>query len=516
MSGYDRASPEKTKDLSRLVDEHWARGRADDAIREAWNAYRLDPRNTETKVTLASLAGEFPARIAPEMKADILQLLQDQDIAPEYISVAGWFLLAREAWWNAALNDAECEALAARLDGDELGLALLRETPVHYRDAERVLTRVRRWLLSTRRWPSYPNLLDALTVQAGLNGGAWPFDDAERDILSQTSTHPMVPAYLPLRDAAPASRTAEFTDPLTRAVAQDYESWPYPSWRRIMNAQAKRRLPDEIKALDPGGPDCLPVNAKILIAGCGTGSEAAQVALKYPEAAITAIDLSEASLAYARQRWAALGLRDVRFLRLDLHNVSELNERFDAIFSSGVLHHLPDPERGWAKLAAVLRAGGVMRIMLYSRAAHRWIAQAKAQIRDLAASPIDDDVLRAVRQRFLDRPNDPLALQVANFSPFATLGGTHDLLLHRQDDTFDVPRIARALERLRLRLLSFVLPNPDSRARYDAMFPQDPMHRNVQSLTIFERHDPSVFISQYDFWCRSDAFWFGSGGGTRR
>jgi hypothetical protein len=78
-----------------------------------------------------------------------------------------------------------------------------------------------------------------------------------------------------------------------------------------------------------------------------------------------------------------------------------------------------------------------------------------------------------------------------------------------------IPRIARALERLRLRLISFVLPMPDIRARYDAMFPADRTHRSLQSWAMFERREPTAFISQYIFWCRSDAFWLQSGGVAR-
>lgn len=504
------------KDLCLLAQGHWAAGRPDAAIREALTAYRLEPQITEAKVLLAALAGEFPGRIAPEMRSDMLELLQDKDVAPEYISLAGWLLLMRDTSWNAAANDAECNGLSARLDGDELSLALLRETPVFHRQAERVLTRIRRWLLVSGQWRQYRGLVDALTLQASLNGGAWPFSEAERELLEQEPQLPIVAAYLPLRAATPAPSVAEFADPITRAVAEGYERWPYPAWRRIMAIDTKQRLPDQIRALDPGGPDCLPVPAKILIAGCGTGSEAAQVALEYPDAVVTAIDLSETSLNYARQQCGALGLNGIRFLKLDLHDVSALKEQFDAIFCSGVLHHLPDPERGWAQLAAVLRAGGVMRIMLYSRIARLWVAHARMHIQDLAVQPVNDDVLRLVRQRFMDRSDDQLTWQVTNSSAFATLSGTHDLLLHPQEDAFDIPRIVRALDRLRLRLLSFVLPTPGASAHYDAMFPHDPMHRNVQSWAIFERSDPLAFLSQYTFWCRSHAFWFGGGGEPRR
>jgi hypothetical protein len=87
-------------------------------------------------------------------------------------------------------------------------------------------------------------------------------------------------------------------------------------------------------------------------------------------------------------------------------------------------------------------------------------------------------------------------------------------LLHWREDPFDIPRIARALERLRLRLVSFVLPASDLRARYDAMFPSDRMRRNVESWAMFERHELTDFISI--FWCCSDAFWLRSDGGVSR
>ena len=198
-------------------------------------------------------------------------------------------------------------------------------------------------------------------------------------------------------------------------------------------------------------------------------------------------------------------MRAIRFLHLDLHRVADLQEQFDAIFCSGVLHHLPDPERGWTALTATLRPGGAMRIMLYSAVARAWLANARAAIRDLIAEPVDDDTLRRVRQRFLDRPGDPLARKVVSCSPFATLAGTHDLLLHRREDCFDVPRISRALARLRLRLLSFAISTPQMQARYDAMFPNDRLHRSIENWHLFERQNPDAFMSQYAFWCRKDA-----------
>ena len=494
----------ETERLFQRAREHWAGGRSGPALREAFAAHHLDPQNLSAKLLLAALVAEFPAAVAPEMRADLLALIRDEDVAPEYIGGAGWLLLMRDRSWTPAVTEAECARLAPWLQDNELGAALLSEAPVGNCEAERVLTRLRRWLLLSGAWQQYPHLVNALVAQAGLNGGAWPFSDAERETLKQAPAHPMRPAYLPRSDPEP-TQTGDFDNPVTSAVAEGYERWPYPAWRRKMAIETQKRLPDEIRALDPGSPQTLPVRAKVLVAGCGTGSETAQIAREYPDCILTAIDVSQTSLDYARRQCAAIGLQTIRFLHLDLHKVAELQEQFDVIFCSGVLHHLPDPEQGWAALVAVLRPGGVMRVMLYSALARRKLADARALIADLAAEPLSDDLLRRARQRFLDRPGDPIAKPIVTASPFSTLAGTYDMLLHRREDCFDVPRISRALVRLKLRLLRFVIGTPDLNARYDKMFPNDASHRSIENWHIFERQNPDAFIAQYAFWCRKDA-----------
>jgi hypothetical protein len=84
---------------------------------------------------------------------------------------------------------------------------------------------------------------------------------------------------------------------------------------------------------------------------------------------------------------------------------------------------------------------------------------------------------------------------------FSTLAGTHDLLLHRHEDPFNLPRIERALDGAGMRLLSYDMPSPVIAARYDAMFPGDPAHRDVKSLMRFEVSEPAVSASHYRFWC---------------
>ena len=489
---------EKLLYLLNLSQSHWTAGRIEAAIDEAWKAYDLDPQNLDSKVWIARLLRHYPASITADKRAAVLRLVQDQQVDPRYVALAGWRLILGEAVWEAATRKEDFETLAESLDGDELAQALLREAPVDSHGAERELVKIRRWLLISGVWQRYCSLLNALVAQAALNGGAWPFDETEGALLDRASELPIFAAYLPVRDLAPAAHS-DISHPLGRAVAADYERWPYPDWKRVM-ARRGGALPDFVRRLDPGGPDCIPLDAKMLIAGCGTGKEAAMAALNYPNAIVTGIDVSEASLRYARERCAACGIRDIRFLRLDLHRISELHEQFDIIQCSGVLHHLPDPERAWEALASVLRPGGVMEIMVYSRIARTALEAERMLIRGiLTPGPIDDDTLRQLRHVLRDQPNSILARS----SDFSTLAGTYDIVFHRQVDAFDVPRISRVLDRFGLRLISFALPTPDTDRRYNVMFPHDPMHRDVEAWAKFEESNPRVFSGMYRFWCRS-------------
>jgi len=498
----EASSPGRTSDdLRRRARECWSQDRPQDALDAAWAAFDLAPDDCATKAFLAELLQHYPAQLQADRRAAYLRLLTDQKVEPNLIGTAGWHLLLRSHRLAENAADVALEALIKYLERDELALTLLRESPICFAAAERLLSRLRRWLLLSARWRLFPEMVTALKAQASLNGGAWPFDEFERARLAEEEGSLMIAAYLPVRAVKASTSAVDTADPVTRAVTAQYEGWPYPAWTRITVGN-KRRLPDVIQAMDPELAKALPVEANMLIAGCGTGRQAASVALHYPDATVTAIDVSKTSLNYARRQCAALGIANVRFIKLDLHNVAALNQRFHAIHCTGVLHHLPDPERGLKILADVLHPGGVMHIMVYNRHQRLMINGARAfLISDLLQEPVSDDLLRRVRQRFLERPENPAAVYVVRSRDFATLAGAHDLLLHRHEDPFDIKRIERALDRVGMRLLSFDMPLPPVAARYDGMFPNDPKHVDIKSWARFELSDPSTFPGHYRFWC---------------
>jgi SAM-dependent methyltransferase len=103
---------------------------------------------------------------------------------------------------------------------------------------------------------------------------------------------------------------------------------------------------------------------KILDAGCGTAHRLLGFAKRFPEASFCGVDVAAAPLAVARDLAARHGIRNVEFRQGDLLSWSA-EERFDLIVSTGVVHHLVDPESGLRNLCASLAPGGGIILWLY-------------------------------------------------------------------------------------------------------------------------------------------------------
>lgn len=453
----------------------------------AWRAYAAAPDDPAARAHLVTWLKWAPQVIDPAREADLRALLGDRRVNPRALVGAGWALLDQAGRMPAAAPDA-----AAWLERDDLARELLAATFVATLAVETRLSALRRWLLLSRRWPDYPAALAALVAQAGHNGGCWLFDDDERAALDAEPHAPIVAAYLPSPATLPA--VPDYASVLTRKVAAHYIERPYPVWDRATVGKPTT-LPALVARLGPGAPTGLPVAADILIAGCGTGQEAAHWALRCPDARITAIDISPASLAFATDRCAAAGIANIAYHCLDLHEVASLGLTFDAVACSGVLHHLAEPEAGWAALVEVLKPGGVMSLMVYSAMARLPVRRAHALIDDLRAAPPTDAVLRAARERLIrELP------AITHSRDFYTLAGVHDLLFHEHEDPFDVTRIVNDMAAFGLDFLGFRLGG-ERRERYRRERPDDPYCRDVAAWRALDRQRPHPGKGQHNWWC---------------
>ena len=94
--------------------------------------------------------------------------------------------------------------------------------------------------------------------------------------------------------------------------------------------------------------------------GCGPGDVTRLVAdLVGPAGSVTGVDGSPGALARARSRTEAAGLRNVRFEGGDLASWAP-DRPVDAVVGRLILMHLPDPAATLARLAGVVRPGGVV------------------------------------------------------------------------------------------------------------------------------------------------------------
>jgi SAM-dependent methyltransferase len=485
-------APRKSSNHRLAAIRSYSAGDTASALASAWRAIDAEPDDFAARAFLVRLLHREPDRMEPGHRSQLHAMLLDPELDPLLLAPAGWAALRNGGSLPAA--DAPPEAIATWLESDRLAQDLLAESFVTSLDVERLLTRLRRWLLLEDRARDYPLGFDALRRQAILNGGAWLFDAEERARLDAAPDAPIAAAFRPTSRKSVAKA---YPSPVTQAVAEQYAGWPFPVWRRLMSPP-EETLAGYYRNFAPGADQWVPDDAEILVAGCGTGREALRLARWAPRGRVTAIDISATSLAYAKERCAANGATNIRFEQRDLHDVAEMGRRFDFISCCGVLHHLPDPERGWAALAQCLKPGGVMRITVYSHVARLAVRAARAQLTDLLDRRLDDDLLREARARLMRDP----AHRVTSSPAFFYLGGVHDLVLHRHEDPFDIARIRRDIEKQGLEFLGFRLPSAADHARYQRDHPHDPWHRDYAAWAALERSNFRLFAGMYDFACR--------------
>lgn len=225
-------------------------------------------------------------------------------------------------------------------------------------------------------------------------------------------------------------------------VGEFYERHPYPpplddiaDYRRTWDDRRRRIESHLIWPHEPYRDD-----RSVLVAGCGT-RQAAHYAVRWPKARVVGIDVSERSIAFEEELKRKHTLENLELRRLEVERAADLQERFDHVVCTGVLHHVPDPDAGLRALREVLAANGAMHLMVYApygRAGiymlqeycrRLGIGATAAEIRDLAES------LKALP------PDHPIVPLLRNSPDFASEAGLADALLHPNDRAYSVPQL---------------------------------------------------------------------------
>jgi SAM-dependent methyltransferase len=441
-----------------------------------------------------------------------------------------------------------------RMTGEALLVALLQSKAVCDIELERLLTAIRRGLLlRATESPPYVAETDALTFfcalaqQCFINEYVFALDDVERVLLKQIQDRivdvlkvdaevaPLdlivAATYLPLHelplaaslmtrqwpDAIKRLLTQQVRDPLEEKtdrtniptltliddtmslqVQNQYEENPYPRW--VIDEPVKpTTIADYLR--DQLGVSSLRVSTitkdiDILVAGCGTGKHSIDTAQRFPQSRVLAVDISCASLAYARRKTSTLGLHNIAYAQADILKLASIERSFDVIEVVGVLHHLSDPAAGWRALLSLLRPNGLMLVGLYSALARRFVSAARTFIAERGYRATTNDI-RTCRQDLIRRAQVPPA------GDFFTTSGCRDLLFNVMEHQFTIPQIKMFLDTNHLTFLGFERLPDEVFELFRQQFPNLDALRDLESWHVFEQAHPSTFRQMYLFWVQS-------------
>ncbi len=146
-------------------------------------------------------------------------------------------------------------------------------------------------------------------------------------------------------------------------MRQFYETRPFPGYPprdsvSALRARAERsRFAAAARSRDPG-------DARIVEVGCGTGQMSLYLARA--DRLIVAADLTRAALELGAAAARRFGIEHVQFVETDLQRPGLKSGAFDVVYSSGVLHHTPNPRAAFAALARLARPGGIVIVGVYN------------------------------------------------------------------------------------------------------------------------------------------------------
>lgn len=276
-------------------------------------------------------------------------------------------------------------------------------------------------------------------------------------------------------------------------VQEQYEAYPYPA----------RDPRDESKRLITGSPSNLaelnhylfagrrdftkPFRA--LVAGGGTGDATIMLAQQLADRGpgeVVYLDLSQAARAIAEARATARGLTNITFISGSLLDLAALGLKdFDYIDCCGVLHHLEDPAAGLRGLAAAIKPGGGLGIMVYGAEGRSGLYPLQDSLARITGDlPLRDRV--ALTRRLLDGLPETNGFRR---NPFLTDhrdsdAGLVDLLLHARDRAYRLPQFLDLIAAAGLHAVSLI-----EDLRYEpATYLRDPkLRQRIARLSWSER-----------------------------
>jgi SAM-dependent methyltransferase len=183
----------------------------------------------------------------------------------------------------------------------------------------------------------------------------------------------------------------------------------------------------------------------VLVAGCGTW-QAAKFALCHPAARVVGVDVSPTSLEHTEALKKKYKMTNLETRQLSIENVADLDQTFDLIVCTGVLHHLVDPAAGLRVLNSVLRPDGAMYLMLYAPYGRTGVYMLQEYCRRLGIGTSEQEIrdLTVVMQALPQY--HPLLCMMHGSRDALDAGALTDAVLNPRDRTYSVAQLFDFIE----------------------------------------------------------------------
>ena len=315
-----------------------------------------------------------------------------------------------------------------------------------------------------------------------------------KDTLENAKLHQLSEDLAFYQEVASANELGEINDETSKTVQSFYMQNPYPKWKSLVFEPVPLERLFEMNGLKPHA------KIKALIAGCGTGKQAVEMALANPTAQITAIDLSPTSLAYAKLMAKNYDVSNINFKLLDILDVASLNIKFDYIMSTGVIHHMSSPQDGLNALSGVLTPEGLMLLGFYSATARTDLVTYQ---QEMMATLAGDETLNPTtlsRWRSQLSPGD-IQRKWFNSHDFFNLNGLMDALFHPQQSEYTLMEMQDLLDIAGLTFAQMAVSSKCKTLYKQALedFPVMGGDEQLSKWHIFELSNPHFFDGMYNF-----------------
>jgi len=321
------------------------------------------------------------------------------------------------------------------------------------------------------------------------------------DHLEEVKSRLIEEPYAERAIAAEIPMLGEISDDVSHKVRAQYEENPYPRW-------VKTGIPKKVKSISKICAELnLHLHSKsiknviapaVLVAGCGTGQHSIETASRYSDCQVTAVDLSLASLAYAKRKTTELGIANLEYLQADILRLDQLEQKFDIIESVGVLHHMDEPMAGWRVLTNLLKPGGLMCIGLYSELARHDIVEVRKEITLMRVGTSESEIRKF--RRSLAESNNKNHQLLTKSSDFFNISSLRDLIFHVQEHRFTLLQIKKCLDEFGLKFCGF--ENKDNILNFREVHGEEADIYDLALWHQYEESNPRAFAAMYQFWCQ--------------